>query len=121
MIIGAIGMFRYQEVASLAREGARWASVHGAQYARDTGNPAAGPTDVYNQAIQPRAVAFDPSRLTCTVTWNTDNNPYHTMTVGGNVTPVTNTVSVTVTYQWIPELYLGGITLTSTSVVPMEY
>ena len=30
LIVGALGVFRYQEVASLAREGSRYASLHGA-------------------------------------------------------------------------------------------
>ena len=28
LIVGGIGIFHYQEVARLAREGARWAAVH---------------------------------------------------------------------------------------------
>ena len=31
LIVGAMGIFRYQQVASLARQGARYASVHGYQ------------------------------------------------------------------------------------------
>ncbi len=121
LIVGGMGMFRYQETASLAREAARWASVHGGQFAKDTGNPAATPADVYNNVIAPRAVALDLNKLTYAVAWNSDNNPYHSVVVNGTLTPVANTVSVTVTYQWIPEVYLGGITLSSTSVVTMQY
>ncbi len=40
-----MGIYRYQQVASLAREGARYASVHGSQYAADTGNAAATASD----------------------------------------------------------------------------
>lgn len=121
LAIGGLGMFRYQEVAALAREGARWASVHGAQFAHDTSGTAATPADVYNTAIAPKAAGLDLTQLTYTVTWDTDNHPYHTTIVAGNVVAVQNTVSVTVTYQWIPEAYLGGVTLTSTSVLPMSY
>ena len=39
MIVGGLGVFRYQQVASLAREGARYASVRGTQYATNTGIP----------------------------------------------------------------------------------
>jgi hypothetical protein len=28
---------------------------------------------------------------------------------------------VQVTYQWLPEAYLGGLTLGSTSTMPMSY
>jgi hypothetical protein len=42
-IIEALGVFRYQEIAQLAREGARWASVDGATYQQET-NAKAPPT-----------------------------------------------------------------------------
>ena len=121
LVIGGMGIFRYQEVASLAREGSRWACVHGAQYQSDTGYSAATPADVYNNVIVPRAVGLDLNQLTYSVTWNTDNHPYHAVIASGDVVPVTNTVTVSITYQWIPEAYLGGITLTSSSTVPMSY
>jgi len=57
----AMGVYYYQLVATLAREGARWASVHGTQYAADTGNSAATPADIYNNAILPMAVGLTPS------------------------------------------------------------
>jgi hypothetical protein len=31
LVVGGMGVFRYQEVATLAREGARYASTHGHQ------------------------------------------------------------------------------------------
>ena len=37
LVIGAMGVFRYQEVASLARAAARYASTHGAEYRKDAG------------------------------------------------------------------------------------
>jgi len=36
LIVGGMGMFRYQQMASLARETARYASVHGTDYAKAT-------------------------------------------------------------------------------------
>src|SRR5579871_3976133 len=72
LLVGALGVFRYQQVASLAREGARYASVHGYQYQQVTGKPAATAADVYNNAIAPRGVILDPSRLSSSVTWNPD-------------------------------------------------
>jgi Flp pilus assembly protein TadG len=120
LIIGGMGIFRYQEVASLAREASRWASVHGYQYQLDTGLPAATAQDVYNNVIAPNAFSMDTTQLNCQVTWNISNRPYHTVIVNNNVVAVGNTVTVTVTYQWLPEAFLGGITLTSTSTVPMS-
>ena len=107
-IIGGLGVFRYQEVASLAREGSRYASVHGAEYEHSTGKPAATASDVYNNAILPRAVALDPSQLTYNVTWNANNNQG-------------STVSVTVTYHWVPEALLPGMYLSSTSTAVVQY
>src|SRR5262249_1207420 len=118
-VVGAMGVFRYQEVASLAREGARYASTHGAQYRADAGQ-SVGTSDVCTQdvvdnAITPKRVALDPAPLTVACSWppvvnqpdKPDNWP------GSKVT-------VTVSYQWIPEKYLvGPITLTSTAQLPI--
>src|SRR5262245_44936116 len=106
-IVGAMGIFRYQEVASLARQGARYASTHGAQHRKDvssgTGTATDWSGDVYTNAIQPNIASLDPSKLSYTVSWpdvvnqtgKPDNWP------GSKVT-------VTVTYQWFPELYFIG-------------
>lgn len=108
LVVGGVGVFRYQQVASLAREGARYASVRGSKYQQVTGNPAATPADVYNNAILPGSVALDPAQLSSSVTWSPDNKQG-------------STVSVQVTYRWIPEAFLGGVTLGSTSTVSMSY
>ena len=121
LLIGGLGIFRYQQVARLSRDASRWASVHGTQYAQDTKNPAATGQDVYNQVIAPNATGLDLSHLTYSVTWNSSNSPYHTATVNGQQVKVANTVTVTITYQWIPEAFLSGITMSSTSVTVMSY
>jgi hypothetical protein len=110
LVSGGMGIFRYQEVASLAREGSRWAALHGSLYSQETGKAAATPQDVYTNAILPRAVGLDLSKLSYTVTWNPNNQPPD------------STVTVTVFYQWIPEVFLfGNFTLSSTSTMPMSY
>jgi Flp pilus assembly protein TadG len=121
LIVGALGVFRYQEVASLARRASRYAAVHGTQYAQDTRNPAPTPTDIYNTAVQPYAVSLDQSKLSYSVTYNRDNSPYYTTVIDGRVVATANIVTVTINYQWIPEAFLGGVTLTSTSSNPMAY
>jgi Flp pilus assembly protein TadG len=121
LLIGGLGVFRYQQVAHLARDASRWASVHGTQYATDTQNSAATPTDVYNQVIVPKATGLDLTHLTYPVMWNTSNSPYQTATVNGQQVKVANTVTVTITYQWVPEAFVGGISLSSTSVSVMSY
>ena len=107
-IIAGIGVFRYQEVAALAREGARYACVRGARYEFQTGKLATTPQDVHEQAILPRAVALNKTQLTSSVTWQPDNRQ------GG-------TVTVQVNYRWIPEAFLGGIQLSSTSTMLVSY
>jgi len=120
IIVGGLGVFRYQQVASAAREGARWASVHGADYARETNLPAATAADIYNTAILPAASALDPGMLSYSVTWNQTNEP---LRVTNDVEkPTGNTVTVTVSYQWFPELILvGPYALSSTSTAQMLY
>jgi Flp pilus assembly protein TadG len=111
LVVGGMGVFRYQEVAALAREGARYASVRGT---------AATETDIFENAVKPKAVAFDLSRLSCKVTWNQTNSP--STIISNTQNPVGNAVSVTVTYKWFPEWGLvGPITLSSTSTLPMSY
>jgi Flp pilus assembly protein TadG len=119
-IVGGLGVFRYQQVAAVSREGARWASVHGGQYEDETGKPAATSTDIYQTAILPAAIGLDASQLTYTVSWDKNNQPLY---VDNDVEkPMGNTVTVTVTYNWIPELYpMGPFTLTSTSKAQMLY
>jgi Flp pilus assembly protein TadG len=119
-VVGGLGVFRYQQVAAAAREGARYASVHGGDYEQETGNPAATPEDIYTKAILPAASSLDPSLLSYSVTWNKNNMPLDAS--GSYETPTGNTVTVTVTYQWLPEMYLAGpYTLSSTSAAQMAY
>jgi hypothetical protein len=123
LVIGAAGMFRYQETAHLARQAARYASTHGTQWAKDTGNPPASPADIYTNAIVPSAVALDLSKLNYGVSYNNLSNaptPTQTSIVNGDIVATRNTVTITVTYQWVPEAFLGGVTLSSTSVMPMS-
>jgi Flp pilus assembly protein TadG len=119
-VIGGYGVFRYQQIAMLAREGARYASVHGGLYQTETGNSAATAQDVYNNAIAPYATSLDLSQLSYSVTWNTNNMPSNF--IKDYEKPTGNTVTVKVSYNWFPEAFLvGPITLTSTSTVPMSY
>src|SRR5437870_7091933 len=69
LMIGGLGVFRYQEMSSLARRAARYASVHGKQWAQDTNHTAASSTDVYNNAILPYIVILDTSKLHYSVSY----------------------------------------------------
>ena len=122
LLVGAAGMFRYSQLASLAREAARYASVHGGQYAQEAKVTAPTPADIYNNVVLPRAEGFDTSQLNYSITYNSSNFPYHTtLDANNNVVPIQNTVTVKLTYQWVPEAFLGGVTLSATSVMPMSY
>jgi Flp pilus assembly protein TadG len=122
LLIGAAGIFRYSQLASLTREAARYASVHGGQYAQEMKVTAPQPADIYNNVVLPMTAGLDTSQLNYSITYNTSNWPYHsTLDANKNVIPIQNTVTVTLTYQWVPEAFLGGITLSSTSVMPMSY
>jgi Flp pilus assembly protein TadG len=145
LLTGSIGISNYQQVAYLAREAARYASTHGGQYAKENASAiAAGTLPNVNQAyltnnlVNAQAFMLNTSQLTTTVYFNSPNNPsnttwdtatangtnwpYTVSTVSGTSYDVTNTVSVTVSYQWSPLFFLSGpITLQSTSVMPMSY
>jgi Flp pilus assembly protein TadG len=122
-----MGVFRYQEVAYLARQGARYASIHGAQYHIDNrlppGNQASWTSEIRNQGVLPCVVGLEASRLTVTAEWSTgDNRANAGNSATGFRTTIKNAVTVTVSYSWLPEAYVAGpITLTSSSTVPMSY
>jgi Flp pilus assembly protein TadG len=115
-----VAFFTQHQVATLAREGARWAAVHGANYVSDYNASHSPPktattsTDVYNNAIVPHAGGLNLSGLTYTVAWlNSNQLP----TNGG----VPNTVTVTINYSWAALPYLSARTLTGRAVMRMQY
>jgi Flp pilus assembly protein TadG len=111
LIVGGLGVFRYMEVSLLAREASRWASVHGATYQTEAGKTTpTTATDVYNNAMSPLVVALDKSKLTYAVTYSPD------------MKSPSSTVTVTVNYRWMPEMYLvGPINLSCTSTRIIAY
>src|SRR5262245_1748511 len=86
IISGALLVFAADEVATASREGARYASVHGANYAAYTGRPAATAAEIADAALS-HGVLLDKSQATVTVTWDMSNRE-------GNY------VTVEVRYQW---------------------
>lgn len=141
MVVGSIGVFRYQEMASLARSAARYASTHGAQYRRDAGQDTGSPgtyveqseglhwyqtdplapsgtdvgwtQDIHDQAIRPNLVALDPGSLRVRVGWP----PVVNQPSKPDNWPASK-VTIRVSYQWTPEFpFFGPITLTSTSTM----
>jgi hypothetical protein len=126
IILLGTAVFRYQQVAHCAREGARWAAVRGAKYCEENPTmPVTTPADVFTKSIKPQAASMQLSGLTYAVTWNADQKQTSTVKVtdaSGNVKLVTkaNTVSVTVNYTWNTGLF-GAIPVRSTYVMQMSY
>src|SRR5438876_682067 len=64
LAIVGLGVFRYLQVAELAREGARYAAVHGGEWATDWNSGTLTTRDnVYNNAILPHAAGLDSTQL----------------------------------------------------------
>jgi Flp pilus assembly protein TadG len=120
MIVCGMGIFRYQETCHWARAAARWAAVHGGQYSQENGKRLTTSADVYDNAIQPNLVSLDPTKMTCSVSWSDSGEmPVYYNSSKGQMS--INEVTVTITYNWIPEAYVGGITFRHTSTMSMEY
>lgn len=127
LVVGGLGVMRYQQVAALARESARAASVRGGQFRQDAGLPpgtsATWSADLYSNGvlrvpsdgqIDVRTLGLSPGALTYAAAWpDGDNWPYRVTTDNGQA--VGNRVRVTVAYRWLPEALFGGITLSSTA------
>jgi Flp pilus assembly protein TadG len=111
LVLG-IGVFRYEQVQALAREGARYASVHGPTYAAEQNTSYATTSQVLSY-VETLAAGMKSSDLSCTVTWNP--------TPPTGSTP--STVSVQISYSWGPEAYFNKQTfsLTGSSTMPVVY
>jgi Flp pilus assembly protein TadG len=104
LVVG-LGVFRYEQLQFLAREGARYASVHGPQYASENNTSVASTSTVLTNV---QALAVGLTGLSCTaVTYSATSLPC--------------TVSVTLTYTWAPEWLLSTTTWTATSTMPVTY
>lgn len=118
ILLGGQKVSRYQWVAAMARDGARYASVHGPTFSAETsGNPLVTSSYVFtnnnsksNDSIKTRmaAVGFDTTRVTFTMS----PDP---------ITSTATTVQVTVKYQEIGMSYFPASTLSSTSIMPITY
>jgi Flp pilus assembly protein TadG len=104
-ILLGLGVFRYEQLQFLAREGARYASVHGPQYASENSTTQASTSTVLAD-VQNLAVGL--GGLDCTA-------------VTYSATTLPCTVSVTLTYTWTPERLFRPMTWTVTSTMPVTY
>jgi hypothetical protein len=136
-------VFFYQQMSHLAREAARYAATHAGQYQQENAAaisqgtlPNVTRSYLTTNVVQARAVSLDPSKLQVAINFNTsagsfdwddtahngDRWPYSPRTINATTYNETNTVSVTVTYQWTPPWFIGGpLTVTSTAVMPVCY
>jgi len=127
MILGIVVMSycvnTYQQLAGLARIGARYAAVHGADYARENNQARATAASVRANVVLPYSVGLDPNSLTVAVSWNDPNEaPKYPNPAFGDGRPLINIVTVTLTYQWQTSLMnIGPYTLTATSHQYMQY
>jgi Flp pilus assembly protein TadG len=131
LIAGGIGIFRYQQAACLAREGARWASVHGDDWQSDLNIAACTADQIRQQGVLPLAARMDPAALSVQVQfinraagtvsdWDQVGHPPTSLDAANNL--VTNRVRITVTYRWTPgALLVGPLYLKSTSEMSMSY
>lgn len=106
-IILGLGVFRYHQLAFLAREGSRWASVRGEKYQDERKAKPPTAADVMAAAITPLQSGLDPSKLTANLKWNTTASP--------------PSVTFQLSYEWVPEAILPKTTFTSTSTQPITY
>jgi Flp pilus assembly protein TadG len=131
LIVGGLGVFRYQQVALLAREASRYARVHGSSWASATKQTSPNTQQILQQVVIPLSAGLDTSKLTIQVQWidetagvpqdwdTSSKAPTGTTKTGS---AVTNHVRVTLTYQWSPELFLvGPLSLQSVSEVAMAF
>src|SRR5262245_31584464 len=130
IVVGGMGVFRYQQVSCQAREAARWASVRGGDYQKETDLASPSQDDILTQAVLPMAAGMDPSAITIQVQWvdqatgqayDWDSATKYVRSVTASNSYITNTVRVTITYQWSPNLIFGTLTLKSTCEVPMTF
>jgi Flp pilus assembly protein TadG len=130
LIVGGMGVFCYQQVACQAREAARWACVRGGDYQKDTNLDSPTQAEIFQNAVLPMVVSMDTSQLSLQVQWidrgSNTVQPWDGAPKGvKSITPlgeyVTNSVRTTVTYNWVPGLFVGQLTFTSVCELPMAY
>jgi hypothetical protein len=131
IIVGGMGVFRYQQVASLAREASRHAAVKGTDWQRESKQNSPTQEQILTEIVRARAVGMDASKLALTVQWidgatgdvvdwdRSTKDPV-SMTAAGEL--IANRVRVTVSYEWVPECILAGpIVMQSVSETPMSF
>lgn len=104
-IVAGLGVFRWTQVAALAQESARYASVHGPRYAYFQRARLVTTEDLMRDVIRPRIQGMDTNRLNCQLSWD------ESCTVA----------TVSIQYQWMPESLFGGMELARTAQILVSY
>src|SRR5262245_17814420 len=122
LVVGGMGVFRYQQVACLAREAARYTSVRGSQYNQTTDQASPTQNEILQNAVTPLAVGMETTKISIqiewingvtgdVVAWDTSKKTPRTLT--NTSVAFTNSVRVRVSYDWTPGILLpGSLTLT---------
>jgi Flp pilus assembly protein TadG len=129
IIAGGYGVFRHQQAACLACEGARYASVRGADFKKDTDKASPTKQELIDAAIIPFAAGIDPAELQISVEWidrgtgtvldwDASKKDVRSLTPSGEV--VSNAVRVTVVYLWNPGAIWGSGSIRSVCEIPMS-
>jgi Flp pilus assembly protein TadG len=128
ILIGGISVFRHQQVAWLAREATRYASVRAGEYEGEFGR-AVTTQELVDAAVTPYAVGLEPARLTVTVEfrdratdsltpWDAATKDVRSVSASGEY--VSNAVRVTVTYDGVPGAFGGTFRVSSVSEMPLS-
>jgi Flp pilus assembly protein TadG len=131
LIVGGLGVFRYQEMAWLSREAARYAAVRGSEYQKETSKTPPTQQQIIDDVVLKMAAGINSQKLTVKVelvdkgngtvsTWDSSTkSPTSTLSSGETVA---NHVRVSLSYDWIPEAFLvGPIRLESVCEIPMAF
>jgi Flp pilus assembly protein TadG len=130
LVVGGIGVFRYQQVGLLAREGTRWTSVRGSAWQLDTGQISPTEQEILQKAVLPMAVGMDVSKITikaelidgqtsAATPW--DSSRKSPLGVAKSNQGVTNRIRITIYYEWVPGVLLpGSVFMSSLSELPMS-
>jgi hypothetical protein len=130
LLVGGLGIFRYQQVAWLSQEGARRTCVRGADFQLETMQTPPTQAQIRDELVALTA-GLDPAALTVEVwlvdgltgqatAWDSSSKSVLATAPSGE--KATNRLRVVVRYQWIPETGISGpILLGCNSEVPMAF
>jgi Flp pilus assembly protein TadG len=130
LMVGGTGVFHYQQVEFQACEAARWASVRGSDYRKQTNQTSPTQQQILQQAVLKYAPNMDPTAISIQVEWinnatNTtmawDASPKDVRSITASGEYFTNTVRVTVQYQYSPGMFWSPMTIQSVSEAPMSF